>query len=268
MKLRLIDCGAMYVDESSLVAGIHNATFRNRNPQAQWVRIPVAAYLIESASGLILYDAGCHEREGTVPDGEDTPSPYVFEPEQLLPERLRQLGAAPEDVSAVVVSHLHCDHAGYLHMFRNAKVYVSDLEFTNAMRLYGLRGFGAGPYKTEDFDAFLKAKLNWRLVSEPEREVCPGVTAVNFGSGHAFGMLGLLAELPGSGSFLLCSDALYRSENLGPPIKLPGLVYDSLGYTRTAEFISQYAVRRNARLVFGHDLEQFAQLQSEGGEWS
>ncbi|MDR0813307.1 MAG: N-acyl homoserine lactonase family protein [Oscillospiraceae bacterium] len=268
-KLTALDCGSMYVDESSLVAGIHNGTYRNQTPRAEWVRIPVCAYLVTTAQGMILYDTGCHEREATVPEGADTPSPYVFAPGQLLPERLAQLGIAPEEIRFVVISHLHCDHAGYLHLFKNAQIIVSDAEFTGAMRQYGLRGFGAGPYQTEDFDAFLHAGLNWRLLrdDETEYELAPGVTAVNFGSGHAFGMVGLHIALPKSGGFLLCADALYRADNLGPPVHVPGLVYDSIGYTRSAEFIAQYAKRRGDRIIFGHDAKQFEDMLAEGGEW-
>jgi glyoxylase-like metal-dependent hydrolase (beta-lactamase superfamily II) len=257
----------MFVDESSLVAGIHNASLRNQNPSARWVEIPVCAYLLEISKGYILYDTGCHEREATIEADADTPSPYVFSPGQLLPERLIKLGVSPEDVKYVVISHLHCDHAGYLYLFRNAEVIVADAEFTGAMRLYGLRGFGAGPYKTQDFDAFLNNVTNWRLLEndETEFEICPGVTAVNFGAGHAFGMLGFFIELPKSGNLLLCSDALYRSDNLGPPIKPPGLIYDSLGYVRSANFIARYAKKHNAKIIFGHDTQQFTELISGGG---
>jgi glyoxylase-like metal-dependent hydrolase (beta-lactamase superfamily II) len=259
----------MFLDEASLVAGVNGATFRRQAPVASWVEIPVAAYLLETPAGLMLYDTGCHEREAVVAPGEDTPSPYVFRPEQLLPARLDSLGVKPGDISRVVMSHLHCDHAGYLYMFGGAEVVVSDAEFTGALRLRGLRGFGAGPYKTADFDAFLDSVSDWSLLGdgETERELCPGVTAVNLGSGHAFGMTALLVELPRSGNYLLCSDALYRSDNLGPPIRPPGLVYDSLGYVASANFIARYAKRHSARIIFGHDMAQFRQLRSEGGVW-
>lgn len=269
LKLHALNCGKMFVDESSLVSGIHSATFRNQNPRAQWVEIPVCVYLIESTAGYILYDTGCHEREATVPEGEDTPSPYVFESGQLLPDRLKNLGISPDEIKYVVISHLHCDHAGYVHLFKNAEIIVSDDEFTGAMRLLGLDGFGAGPYKVPDFEAFLKARLNWNLIhrSETEYEICPGVTAVNFGSGHAFGIMGLRVDLKNSGTFLICSDALYRSDNLFPEIKTPGLIYDSVGYVRTANFIKRYAKKHSAKIIFGHDSTQFKKLLSSGGVW-
>ena len=95
LKLHALNCGKMFVDESSLVSGIHSATFRNQNPRAQWVEIPVCVYLIESTAGYILYDTGCHEREATVPEEEDTPSPYVFESASCFQTGSRTLASPP-----------------------------------------------------------------------------------------------------------------------------------------------------------------------------
>lgn len=260
MKLYVLDGGCMYLDESALVAGIHGGSSGNPNPPAQWVDIPVNSFLVETDDGYLMYDTGCNVAEAP-PPGADVPSPYVYAPGQTTPERLDQLGVRPEEVKYVIMSHLHCDHAGYLHLFKNAEVFVSDVEFTQAMRLYGLHELG-GPYKYGDFDAFLGAQLNWHLVPADMREcpVCKGVTAVYYGPGHAFGMMGMLVELPKSGNFLMCADALYRSDNLGPPVRIPGLIYDSIGYVESANFIARYAKDHDAKILFGHDKAQFATL--------
>ncbi|MDR3295786.1 MAG: N-acyl homoserine lactonase family protein [Clostridiales Family XIII bacterium] len=263
MKLYVLDLGKMYLDESALVAGIHGGSLRNQNPAAQWVDIPVQAALVETAGGLVLYDTGCNLREAFTPDGEDTPSPFEGTEEMLVTAQLKRLGFTPDDVKYVVMSHLHCDHAGYLYLFRNAEIIAADKEFSQAMRLYGLRGFGPGPYKYADFDAFLKENLRWRLIPDDvrEHEILPGVTAVNFGTGHTFALTGLCVELADAGNFLFTADALYRSENLGPPIRIPGLIFDSAAYVKSAEFIAAYAKAKNATILFGHDKHQFATLK-------
>jgi glyoxylase-like metal-dependent hydrolase (beta-lactamase superfamily II) len=261
MKMYVLDNGCMYLDESMLVAGAHAATLRNQSPPAQWVDIPVHSFLIElDGGGYLLYDTGCHVAQAAI--AGDSPSPFVYEPDQLVAERLKQLSAGPDDVKYVVMSHLHTDHAGYLYLFNQAEIIVSDAEFGQSMKLYGQRKL-RGPYLHSDFDAFLKARLNWKLIEPDAREypVCKGVTAVNFGSGHTFGMTGMLVELPNSGNFLMCSDALYRSENLGPPTRLPTLIYDSVGYVKSADFIAQYAKAHSAKILFGHDKAQFKTLK-------
>ncbi|MDR0469290.1 MAG: N-acyl homoserine lactonase family protein [Peptococcaceae bacterium] len=257
MKLYVLDCGSLYIDEGVLVAGIHGATKQNPNPPAQYVEIPVPSYLVETKDGYVLYDTAFHApREG----GGNLTS-YTFKPEQLLPELLKSLHVDPGDVKYVIQSHLHSDHVGYLYLFTNAEIFVSDNEFTQAMRLYGLHRM-PGPHVYADFDDFIKAKLNWNLIPAEVREVkiCEGVTAVHFGPGHSFGVTGMLVELPESGNFLMCSDALYREENFGPPVRLPILIYDSINFIKTAEFIRQYAKEHDAKILFGHDMKQFSTL--------
>lgn len=46
---------------------------------------------------------------------------------------------------------------------------------------------------------------------------------LNFGSGHAWGMIGLQVELSELGSIILASDAIYTAESIGPPLKRPVL---------------------------------------------
>ena len=264
MKMYILDLGRMYLDESALVAGMHGGSLRNQNPVANWVDIPVQAVLVECGDGYALYDTGCHIRESLVPDDEDTPSPFAGTEDMLVEARLGELGIKPEDVKFVVMSHLHCDHAGYLYLFKNAEIITADTEFSQAMRLYGLKGFGPGPYKYADFAAFLNAGLNWRLIPEGVREydIAPGLKAVNFGAGHTFSVTGLFVSLPNSGNFLFTADELYRSENLGPPIRIPGLIYDSISYMKSAEFIAEYAREKDAAIIFGHDKRQFATLKT------
>lgn len=218
---------------------------------------PIVSFLVESDDGYVLYDTGNHPHTN-----ENASATYFsYRPEQLMPERLRQLGLSPDDIKYVVQSHLHSDHVGYLHLFKKARVYVSDVEFTQAMRLYCLRRFG-GPIKRADFDGILDAGLDWQLIPPEVREtkICRGVTAVNFGPGHSFGVVGMLVELPRSGNFLMCSDAVYRQENIGPPVRPPNLLYDSLGYLKSIELIRRYAGEHDAKLLYGHDAKQFDTL--------
>jgi len=263
MKMYVIDNGKMWLDRAGLVAGLRTGTMDNKHPNAEWVDIPVGTFLFEHPDGLVLFDTAC-DPEGMAknwPEYNKQVSPHEAAEGETLPERLAQLGYHPEDIKYVVISHLHTDHAGCLKLFKNAEVFVNEAEFTEALKIYALRD-PKPAYILSDIKGWLDAGLHWNLVGSNEKEVrlLDGLTIVNLGSGHAFGMMGLLAELEHSGNFLLVSDALYAKENLGPPIRLPGLVYDSLGYTSTAKFIGKYAAQKKAQILFGHDKEQFTGL--------
>ncbi len=262
MRMYVLNLGSMFLDENFMVANINAATRKNPHAPNNWGEIPVQACLVDTGDGYVLYDTGNHEPRVAPPADADVGVAFVYKPEQLLPERLKQLRIDPAEVKTVVVSHLHSDHAGYLYLFKNAEIIVSDYEFSEVMKRYGQRKL-TGPYMYRDIDAFLEARLdNWRLIPADVREykVCDGITVLHLGPGHTYGMLGMMVELPKSGNYLLCADALYRPENLRPPIRMPTLLVDSINYIKSVEFIAQYAKDHNAQILFGHDIRQFFAL--------
>jgi glyoxylase-like metal-dependent hydrolase (beta-lactamase superfamily II) len=87
-----------------------------------------------------------------------------------------------------------------------------------------------------------------------------GVTIMNFGRGHSYGMLGLLLELPKSGNKLLISDTIYSSENVGPPIRKPGICRDTENWLKSMEYVLALAKEHKAEIWYGHDLAQFETL--------
>ena len=60
--------------------------------------------------------------------------------------------------------------------------------------------------------------MNWRFVEEHEQELflTETITLLNWGAGHAAGMLGLDVSLDETGHVILASDAIFTMENLGP----------------------------------------------------
>jgi N-acyl homoserine lactone hydrolase len=73
-------------------------------------------------------------------------------------------------------------------------------------------------------------------------------------------MLGVLVELDKTGNIIIISDAAYCSENMGPPIRLPGFIVDKEGYIQTAERIMRLVERYNAEIWYGHDMKQFESM--------
>lgn len=72
-------------------------------------------------------------------------TPVALEESHFVVNALESLGYRPDDIMWVVVSHLHEDHAGGLEFFRKSRILVSDQEFTQTMRMYGL-GRTSGGY--------------------------------------------------------------------------------------------------------------------------
>lgn len=262
MKFYILDNGWETLDKSFFIAGANSGVDSNRNPTNEWIDIPIQAYLVETDAGYILFDTGCDpDWKENWPAFIPEQSPYFVTEEQLLLNRLAQLGVSPDDIRYVVISHLHVDHAGNLHHFKNAEVFVNEDEFLQTLKAY-VTGRDLDVHVPSDIEKIIAAKLNWHLLPNDTKEyhLTDGVTLLNFGSGHSFGMVGMRVDLPKTGRLLIVADAIYCKENVEPEIKVPGILYDSLGYKRTAKYILDYARETGSKILYGHDMAQFKTL--------
>lgn len=109
--------------------------------------MPVHAFLVEHARGLVLFDTGQTARAtsaGWFPRWHPffRLSRFELSPEDEVAAQLRRRGVDPEDVRLVVLSHLHTDHVGDLGAFARAEILVARLEWECATGLMGrIRGY-------------------------------------------------------------------------------------------------------------------------------
>lgn len=260
MKLYVLDCGIITLPRYNIVSD-ENAL----NNPALLMEIPIAAYLIDHPAGLVLFDAAC-DPQGMSQNWPEVyhSMPYVVQDEMYLPQRLEQIGVKPEDIQYVIASHLHIDHAGCIKFFKNATVVVNTTELETTIRTFRAGG-DLNSHVPSDVQSWVESPPNWLPINDDqlEYELLPGITILNFGKGHAWGMLGALAELAGAGNLLFVSDAIYTPENEGPPLVLPGIIDDPDAYVKTVDRIHQYQKKYNAKIIYGHDMEQFALLKQQ-----
>jgi len=258
-RLYILQVGRIHNDLSTNIAGATTATKSNPNRPATWVEVPCLAYLIEhEEAGWILFDTGFRpEDPELLPPTARELYPGSIEPFQGVESHLRQLGVKPTDIGTIVVSHMHWDHGGGLSLFSGtpagARVTAGEADFA-----YGLRvthrawdePFAHGYFR----DHFEQKGISFDLVppTAGDFEIASGVRVIQL-EGHTPQILGLLVDLPRDGAFLLPSDAVYMKRNLEPVITPPGLIYDSLGFLRSARKVMQLARDRKARIIYPHD---------------
>lgn len=262
-RLHVLDLGRLRMSSSVLV-GSGPITF------PELVEVPVSAYCIDHPDGRVLFDTGCHPQamgpRGRWPADFQRDYPHLGGEECTLPNRLEEMGLGPDDIRYVVLSHLHNDHAGCVEFFHKSQLIVHADELAGAIASHKARQDGA--YSWKDIDSWMQAPLAWRRITPQDGDIAihDGVRILNFGSGHAPGMLGLSVRLPESGEIILASDAVYCAENLAEPPLMPGWVADAAGYQRTVERIAALS-RAGAAIWFGHDPRQFATLRMASDDW-
>ncbi|MCD8837336.1 N-acyl homoserine lactonase family protein [Mammaliicoccus sciuri] len=262
IKLYVLDNGRMKMDKNLMIAGSNQATLDNPNAPNEMFEFPIYTVFIDHPEAKILFDTACNPNSmgenGRWINQTQKAFPYTADESCYLPNRLEQINVDPSEVDYVVASHLHLDHAGCLEYFTNATVIVHDDELNGTMQTYA-RNQKAGAYIWADIDAWIKNDLSWKTIKpyEDNLEIVKGVKVLNFGSGHAWGMIGLEVETQELGTLILASDAIYTAESMGDILKPPGILYDSIGWARSVEKIKRLAKEKDAQIWFGHDGNQF-----------
>ncbi len=267
MKMYILDLGRMHMDKSLLIGGITLATVDEPNKPAIWEKFPVTAFLFDHPEGKILFDAGCHLNamgpEGHWSEHQQKHFPYSGTEEDNLLNKLKEIGVSPEEITHVVISHMHNDHAGCIASFPNAQFYVHEDEFAAAMEAYSTKNYNCS-FVIKDIDTWINKKIDWRFVRRDQDNlpIAKGITLMNLGSGHSYGMLGIHAMLKNTGSVILVSDAIYRTENFYPEFKPTGIMHDSVGAKRTVQRIYWMFKEYGSLVCFGHDLNQLETLKT------
>jgi glyoxylase-like metal-dependent hydrolase (beta-lactamase superfamily II) len=251
-KLWILQLGQTEGDAAWFMQGANNSTVSEPRPVHQRVRISMIAALIEHPrEGLLLYDVGSAPDPAAWwgPEFCDAFPWVVYGEEHRLDRAIALAGHDIRDVSAIMISHLHLDHAGGLEYFRgwDVPIYVHRRELEHAFYTVATRQ-DIGNYQPH----YLDFAFNWEPVDGGTVELFEGLT-LHHTPGHTPGLMGLLLELPASGAFYFASDHLTFRENLigGRP---PGwLMRDYDEWHESTRRIRRLVQARNATVVYGHD---------------
>jgi glyoxylase-like metal-dependent hydrolase (beta-lactamase superfamily II) len=137
------------------------------------------------------------------------------------PAAIAALGLQPEDVTDIVITHMHWDHAGTLDLFPKATVWIQRDEFTYYTGDAWQPGGSHGGIEPADVQALVRANTEGRLkLLQKDQEILPGLEAHQGGCHtHASQYLSVKIE---AGTAVLASDNVYLYENLEKQAPIAG----------------------------------------------
>jgi N-acyl homoserine lactone hydrolase len=232
--------------------------------------IPIQAFLVEHPGvGLVLIDSGLHASVAVKPRenfGRVTIMAFrelQMEASQALPAQLRERGLEPSAVKAVVMTHLHVDHASGISEFPDATFVVSKAEWGAATSQGATHG-----YVTRQFDHAFDYRLLDFEGSGPESFAGfarsfdlfgDGSVRAVYTPGHTLGHMSVVLRTT-RGEVLVAGDAMYLRRTLDET-HLPYRTEDEHLFRRSLREIRQYSQETpDALIIPGHDWEAWQEL--------
>lgn len=209
---------------------------------------PVCSYLLDTAAGWVLLDAGMNPDNGRSPQrmqqkfwSQGLTAPVIRD-SHLMERQLSHLGIGWGHIGHVILSHLHYDHCGELRQLAHARISVQRREYEHA--------FGTAPGFAYFRDEYDDARLNWDL-REGDWEALPGLRLLD-SRGHTQGHQSALVQLPSGLSLMLPFDAGDLQENFDEEV-LPGECCDDAAALHAIRRLKALELQYGATRLLFHD---------------
>jgi glyoxylase-like metal-dependent hydrolase (beta-lactamase superfamily II) len=166
-------------------------------------------------------------------------------------DAVKRAGVAPEDITDVIVSHMHWDHADGMDLFPKARIWLQkdELEYYAGTAWQSRRTHGG--IDPDDVLAAVKLNLEGRvgLVNGDAQEVLPGIVAYTGGK-HTYASQFITVNTE-SGTVVLASDNMYLYENLDRHAPIAATL-DAASNLRAQDRMKQLASKPEL-IIPGHD---------------
>lgn len=247
MKLYQVKSGDLSLNKAFLTANIDFGKI---------IKVPVAMYIIEHPRGLVLYDTGnaddisdgkCEAYWGAALCSGLQPSQTR---DDVIDRWLSKFGYSVDQVTHVIYSHFHLDHAGNVEMFPDAKHVVQKEELKTAWwpEKWQASAFVMKDYdETREFD-FMQLRGDFDLFGD-------GSIVILDTKGHTQGHQSLLVRLPKTGSLILAGDAVYTPENENGA--MPGITWNVFESMESINRLKRIRDAEGGDLWFSHNMEQY-----------
>tara|TARA_R110002096_G_scaffold52222_12_gene136233 strand:- start:2046 stop:2831 length:786 start_codon:yes stop_codon:yes gene_type:complete len=177
---------------------------------------------------------------------------------------LAPLGLRPDDITTVIVTHLHYDHAGGLHLFPEATLHMQSAEMAYATGPCMCHDVLRAPFSAGHVCEAIQRLYSGRVVFlDGDGQVAEGVTVHRIG-GHSRGLQCVRVRTE-AGWLVLASDAAHYYENLTARKPFP-IVVDledmMTGFSRLEQLANSPGL-----IIPGHDPLVRSRFAQDGADW-
>ncbi|MCD7851403.1 MAG: MBL fold metallo-hydrolase [Parabacteroides sp.] len=256
MDIQLIDTGFFYADGGAMFGAIPKTAWSRRYPSngQNGCVLAMRSVLIRDGNGrIILIDNGAGDKQ------LKQLSYYNFFDLADLDEELQKRGVACEEVTDVILTHLHFDHCGYTTRktlqpdrtpgytlsFPNATHWVSRRQWENFLHPNALE---KDSYFIENMQA---VEENGKLcLIDRETQLCPAVNLRLF-DGHTPGQIAPYITMP-ERTYVFAGDVIPLAASVSPAWIS---AYDTCPVTSYNEKVRmlEEAAREKQTLIYCHD---------------
>jgi len=227
-----------------------NALIANADPRRK-LSLAMTVWLIRGNGHNILVDSGFYRPQFFKQFKIESfikPSEAVGQP-GIMPAG--QPALTPEDITDVVITHMHWDHADGMDLFPRAHIWLQKDEYTYYTGEAWQNPRTHGGIDPEDVLAAVKLNLAGRvtLVNGDAQQIFPGITCYTGGK-HTFQSqyVGVNTK---AGTVILASDNMYLYENLEKHLPIAQTL-DAASNLRAQDRMKEFAASP-LLIVPGHD---------------
>jgi glyoxylase-like metal-dependent hydrolase (beta-lactamase superfamily II) len=128
-------------------------------------------------------------------------------------EALKLLDISADDVTDVILTHLHYDHVGNFDRFPQARFHLQERELAYATGKYMRHPFLSHSFEVDDVVGVVRLNYRGRVVFyDGDAELAPGV-GLHLATGHSAGLQFVSVETQ-RGRLVLASDVTHYYENM------------------------------------------------------
>lgn len=172
----------------------------------QRIDIGMYVFLIKGGGHNILFDCGFYRPQFM---RQWKPANY-----EIPSSAIERAGVKADDISDVIISHIHWDHADGFDLFPNARIWIQKEE----LEYYAGEAWSGGKKRTaadpDDIVGLVKMNTEGRLtlVNGDAQQILPGITAY-IGGKHTY-QSQFIGVATAAGTVVLASDNVYMYLNL------------------------------------------------------